>query len=456
MLSQFQGRFEEQCDRYTEEWREFLAFPSISADPAHAADCLACAQWLAEHLRTMGMQAELLETPAKPVVYAERQGNPDAPTVLLYGHYDVQPVDPLEAWETPPFEPTLTDDGRMVARGAVDNKGQILYALKAVETLIKGDRPAPTIKIVIEGEEECGSEGISAALPAWRDKLQADILVVTDTSMAPSGVPAVIMGLRGVVHLTASLSGPQHDLHSGVHGGVAPNPAAAMARMVASLHGPDGSVAVEGFYDGVEPPSDRERSLAAESATDPADYQADTGVAPVGGEQAYTAAERAGFRPTVEVNGIHSGYGGAGMKTIIPAEATAKITARLVPGQDPAACLDAIIRHLEKHTPPGLQLDVPEKGVGGPGLRLDVDCHLAETARNVLDEVSGKSTVFMWEGASIPIVAELAKISGARPLLAGFGLEEDRVHAPNESFALDRFRLGYLYVATFLERLGCG
>jgi len=444
--------FDANCRRYLSEWQTLLTFPSISTDPAHDGDCTECAAWLAAHLRAAGLHAELLETPTKPVVFAAKPGKPGKPVVLLYGHYDVQPVDPLDAWQTPPFDPKLRD-GRLYARGAEDNKGQFFYALKAIELLLELNRLECGIKIVLEGEEESGSGGISAMLSSWQERLAADVLMVTDTNRDASGAPAIIMGLRGIVHLTVTLSGPLHDLHSGVHGGLAPNPAREMAALIASLHGADGGIAVRGFLQGILDPSAKERELLAAADFDASRYQRETGVPPSAGETRFLPTERVGFRPSIDVNGIHAGYGGKGAKTIIPSRATAKLTARLVPSQDPTACLEAIIRHLEQNAPEGLDLAIDESGVHGPGFRLDPGSALVAQARNVLEAAAGRPATLLWSGASIPVISALSAISGAEPLLAGFADEEDLAHAPNESFSIEQFKTGFLYVAMMLSAL---
>jgi acetylornithine deacetylase/succinyl-diaminopimelate desuccinylase-like protein len=438
----------EEESRAIEDWRAFLRFPSVSADPAHDADCRACAAWLCNHLGRMGLHAEQVETSGKPVVFAERRGRPGAPTVLLYGHYDVQPADPLDQWRTPPFEPDLRD-GRLYARGAEDNKGQVLFALTAVESLIRRGALRPTLKVIVEGEEEHGSRGITHFLDTQPERVKADVLLVNDCQAVRTGQPTIVMGLRGVLSLTIRLDGARHDLHSGVHGGLAPNAATALARLLATLHHPDGRVAVEGFYDGVEAPSAEERTLANAVAEDATAYQAAVGVPPVAGEPGFTAAERVGFRPCLDVNGVHGGYGGAGSKTIIPASALAKISARIVAGQEPKAVMDAITRHLERHAPAGLRLALSDRSMPGPALRLRLDSPVAQRARAVL-EANGEPVAFLWDGASIPVVARLAQASGAQPLLVGFGLESDCIHAPNESFALEQFRKGHAFVAAFL------
>jgi len=444
--------FEQNRDRYIEEWKEFLSFPSISADPAHMQDCLNCANWLSNHLRKIGFESKLIETSSKPVVFGERRGKPGKPVILFYGHYDVQPVDPLNEWQSPPFQPALLN-GRMYARGAEDNKGQLFSTLKAMETLIARNELDCTVKIAIEGEEEYGSRGIAEALQKHRDLFKAEVLMVSDTSMVKADMPTIIMGLKGIVSLEVAITGPRYDLHSGIHGAIAPNPATAMARLIATLHNPDGSLAVKGMYDAVTEPTENERKLANAFPFDPAAYMTQIGVPPVAGESRFTPPERVGFRPTIDINGIHSGYGGPGGKTVLASKAIAKITARLVAGQDPAKCLQAIINHIEQNAPTGLNLAVTEKSIGGAGFKLNPDSPLARKAGSVLKNTFGKDPAFMWEGASVPIVATLAKASGAEPLLVGFGLDEDKIHAPNESFSIDQFRMGYIYGVSMLSAL---
>lgn len=444
--------FEANRDRYIAEWKDLLAFPTVSADPDCDRDCAACADWLVRHLRQIGFDARPIPTAFKPLVFAERRGRPGKPVVLFYSHYDVQPVDPLDQWLTPPFQPTLKGD-RLFARGAEDNKGQLMAALKAMETLIARNALDATVKVIIEGEEESGGRGITESLPRLKEFLKADILMVADTGMAGPGIPTLVMGLRGIIHLTVLLEGPRHDLHSGLHGGVAPNPATELARLIATLHHPDGRIAVEGFYDSLPAPTDKERTMANAVPFTASAYLEQTGVSPLAGEKPFTPAERLGFRPCLEVNGMVSGYGGPGMKTIIPSRASAKISARLAAGQDPRLCLDRLIRHLKQHAPAGLALSIPEQGVGGAGFKLDTDSPVVRKAGTILESLMHRPPVFLWEGASIPIVSTLSQVSGAEPLLVGFGLEEDKIHAPNESYSLEQFRLGYLYTALFLSSL---
>ncbi len=450
--NQLQSLFETERDRYLREWQEFLSFPSISTAPEHAPDCRRCAEWLREHLARMGFSARLESTASHPVVLAERKADPGAPVILFYGHYDVQPVDPIELWDTPPFTPSLRR-GRMYARGAQDNKGQCFAALKAIEALIHSGDLNCTIKLVLEGDEEAGHMPILELLEREKANLKADLVMAADTGTVASGAPTITMGLRGIIHITAVLTGPDHDLHSGVHGGRAPNPAAGMAQLVSSLHDDSGRVAVAGFYDGVEAPTPMERSLANSTPLDPGWYKAATGVEPIAGEPEYTPIERTGFRPTVEVNGIHSGYGGPGSKTIIPSQAVVKLSARLVPGQTPEDILQKTIRHLETHTPPGMHLSITEKGIGGPAVRISLDSPAVKQARIALDSLSDTPTAFLWEGASVPILSHLPVIAGAPVLLVGFGSESDNIHAPNESYSIEQFKAGFLFTGLFLSQM---
>jgi acetylornithine deacetylase/succinyl-diaminopimelate desuccinylase-like protein len=322
-----------------------------------------------------------------------------------------------------------------------------------MQQLIQANALGATVKVLIEGEEECGSGGISCSMPAWTDLLRADVLLVTDIGMEGPRQPTITLGLRGLVSLTVEVAGPARDLHSGTHGGIAPNPALALARLLAGLHDADGLITVPGFYESAAPPSAAELLEARSSPFDAAAYRRATGVPPTGGERTRHPAERLGFRPSIDVNGMRSGFDGPGTKTIIPATARAKLTARLAAGQDPAACLAALAEHLLKNAPEGLTVRVIEQGVGGPGLRLDPRSPWITRAKDTLRALYGVEPTQRWEGASIPVIAELARVSGAEPLLVGFGLEADSIHAPNESFALEQFRMGYLYVAHLLAAL---
>ena len=447
----FENVFEERKEAFIEGWKQFLRFPSISAEAAHADDCRNCAGWLVSEMERIGFKSRLLETSSLPVVYGEFQGRKKGPQILFYGHYDVQPVDPLDLWHSQPFEPELRGP-RMYARGAQDNKGQVFYFLKALEVLIAEGRLECPVKVFLEGEEESGGQGIMGALPTWGELIKGDVLMVCDTGIPHAQVPAITLGLRGVLHLMLRLSGPKSDLHSGMHGGAVKNPASEMARMVASLHKSDGSIAVAGYYDDLLPVDELDLKLAMAEAFDEKQYEESTGVKATGGEQGRSCIERRGFRPTIEVNGIHSGYEGPGNKTIIPAIAEAKISSRLAAGQDPARCLEMIKTHFRAQAPAEFKLEFPEEGVGGPALRISASSRAVEQAREVLRELYGERISHVWEGASIPIVSTFAELSGAEPLLVGFGLDLDSIHAPNESFSLEQFKQGFLYSCLYLSR----
>ena len=422
------------------------------------------------------MQApKMLGTP--PILLAERTGTEGAPTILFYGHYDVQPPDPLDAWETPPFEPTLKDNGRVYCRGAQDDKGQFFSFLCGMRNFLaqwggglgEAARPVcspdgrarspsaphavPTIKIVLEGQEESGSTALAALAPTIKDRLRADVLLVCDTSAAAEMRPAIVAGLRGVSHFTVRLEAANYDLHSGEHGGIAPNPAQGMAELVASLHNPDGSIAVRGFCDHVVPPTDEERAAAERAAVTPEAYEKITGVAPVGGEEGLTLTERNSFRPTIEVNGIHTGYGGPGSKTVIPAGAFAKLSMRLVPDQNPDEVMAAVERHLKLHTPRGMKLFIEDLTGEAAGFRLPLASPVFRLAAAVLEELDPRGAVYQWDGASIPVVSTLKACSGAAPLLVGFGQPEDRIHAPNESFGLNQFARAMAWAENILAAL---
>lgn len=423
------------------EYCELLKFESTGTSREHLRDCAACATWLKKWLEKTGAEAELLtENFAPPVLFAEIKGSPDRPRVLFYGHYDVQPPDPLDEWESPPFEPTVKD-GRVYARGAQDDKGQFFAFLCGLREYLSahGESDRPTVKIVLEGQEESGSAALAALAPKMRSRLEADVMLVCDSSAAAGLRPAIEAGLRGINHFTVTLTAASRDLHSGEYGGIAPNAAQGMAALLASLHAPDGSIAVEGFRDALEPPSAQELETAQSCAPSPEDYAADIGCEPCGGESAKSVVMRNSFEPTIEINGIHSGYGGDGSKTVIPCAAVAKISTRLVPGQNPKASFEAVKRHLEEHCPKGMKLEISELTGLASGFRLPLASPLFRLAQSVLEEMDPRGAVFHWNGASIPIVSTLREISGAAPLLVGWGQSEDRIHSPNESYSSAQF-----------------
>ena len=427
------------------EYYELLKFESVGADPAHLRDCVDCAMWLKRWLEALGFKGELAMPDVKggvaapPILFAERAGDEGRPVVLFYGHYDVQPVDPVGEWRTPPFEPTEVD-GRVYCRGAQDDKGQFFAFLCGLRDYLAGaGESAPAVKVVLEGQEESGSAALMELAPSWRRKLAANVLAVCDTSAAAEMRPAIVAGLRGVSHFTIRLTGPNRDLHSGEYGGIAPNPAQAIAELVASLHNPDGSIAVAWFRDGVEPPTEPERRAAETAAVSEQAYEEDIGCEPVGGQMGKTITQRNSFEPTIEVNGIHSGYGGPGAKTVIPSEAIAKISMRLVPGQSVRGAFDAVRAHLEDNVPRGMKLSVEDYNPGAGGFRLPLASPIFRLAADVLGEMDARGAVFQWDGASIPVVSVLREASGAAPIIVGWGQPEDRIHSPNESYTLEQF-----------------
>jgi acetylornithine deacetylase/succinyl-diaminopimelate desuccinylase-like protein len=448
------ARFEAEKERFLEEWKTLLRIPSISNNPVYDVDCRRCADWLKTHLEQMGLMAEVVPTVGKPVVFAERAGDPGLPVLLYYGHYDVQPAEPLEEWLSPPFEPTLRDE-RVYARGALDNKGQTAFFLKAVETVIKAGALGCRLKVVLEGEEESGSAGLAACLVerAWKERLKSDVLLVCDSEGHTIEIPGVTMGLRGIIHLALTLKGPAFDLHSGIHGGAAPNPALGMARLLATLHDADGSIAVKGFCDSLTRPSDEIKRLLMAAPFDEECYIRDFGVSPAGGERRYPVQERLAFRPTIEINGIHSGYDGPGHKTIIPSSARAKITSRIAVGQDPQRSLQSIIDHLRANVPAGLTLEISDEDGSHGALAVDPASPFVKRAARVLQSIYGRDPLYLWCGASIPVVVSLIQAASAEPLLVGFGLPRDRMHGPNESFSMTQFRNGFLFSCLLLEEL---
>ena len=433
------------------EYFELLRFPTIGAEPLHLRDCVQCATWLRKWLQGIGAEAELVVPPvaggeqgagtAVPVVFGELKGAEGATTVLVYGHYDVQPPDPLELWMTPPFEPTVKGD-RIYCRGAQDDKGQLFAFLCGLRRhLATRSSAALNFKFVFEGQEESGSATLFKLLEdrQFRRRVSADVLLVADTSAAADLRPAIVAGLRGVNHFTVTLTAASCDLHSGEYGGIAPNAAQGMAELIGSLHNQDGSIAVAGFRDGIVPPSHEELEAAEAGLMDERGYADDIGCEPCGGQLGKTIAQRNAFEPTIEVNGIHSGYGGPGSKTVIPCSAVAKLSTRLVPGQDPRAAYEAVKTHLQERCPRGMHVVLSELSGVAPGFRLPLASPLFRLAEDVLREIDGRGAVFQWDGASIPVVSALKEASCASPLLVGWGQPQDCIHSPNESYSVRQF-----------------
>lgn len=446
--------FRDQLEVYLSEWKEFLRFESISADPAYRPACESCAEWVRGVFERIGFRAELLPTPGLPLVYAELAGDPALPIILIYGHYDVQPPEPLDRWTTPPFEPQVRDD-RMWARGAEDNKGQLFFIVKALEALQRRGLLKNTIRILVEGEEESSSIGLQQSLAVYQDRFKADVLLVSDTGVPSLERGYLCAGLRGIGAIEFVLRGPNRDLHSGVFGGLVRNPAIELARIVASCFDDAGRVAVAGFYDDVEEPSDSVRALAEEGlGLSEHDIEGMLGTPPSGGERGRGLGERRGLRPTLEVNGLYSGYTGPGGKTIIPSLAGVKFSLRLVPHQDAGRCLDALIAHVTSRVPQGMRLEVIHRSPAGGILRVNPEGRFVRVARRVLEELHGMPPRLLWEGGSVPVLSELVATSGAEPLLVGYGMERDNIHSPNENFGLEQAEFGFVYTGLLLQELG--
>ncbi|MCX6874244.1 MAG: dipeptidase [Verrucomicrobia bacterium] len=430
-----------------------LRFASISTDSRHAGEVRACAEWLISKLGSMGLTAELHATPGHPVVLARNVHVAGRRTVLIYGHYDVQPVDPLALWTSGPFEPELRD-GKIWARGAADNKGQMLaHVLGVAQTLREhGELPVNLI-FLFEGEEEIGSPNLAPFLLQHREALHCDVIAISDTGMVAPGVPTLGYGLRGITCCEAIIRGPKGDLHSGLFGGVVANPATAIARLVASLHDADGRVTIEGFHDQVRPLETWEREMwSTIPGVGDADFQRASGSPGLFGEPGYSAAERTWARPTAEVNGIGGGYQGEGSKTVIPAEAFVKLSFRLVPDQCPQDIMAKVSRHLQAHCPPGVTLELIP-GHDGKPYATDPHSRFGVAAQAALRAVFGAEPVLIREGGSIPIVQTFREILGADTLLLGLALADAQVHAPNENFPLANFEAGIKLNQALLKQL---
>lgn len=431
----------------------FIRFPSISTLPERKGDVAKCAEWLAAKLDAAGLKAEVHPTAGNPIVIARNEHIAGRKTVMIYGHYDVQPVDPESEWTSPPFEPVIRD-GVIYARGSTDNKGQILAHILGVgETLReKGDVPVNLI-FLVEGEEEVGSKHLEAFLVANREALKCDIIAISDTGMIARHTPTFTYGLRGVAAMEVRAHGPSTDLHSGIYGGAVMNPATAIARLIATLHDAEGRVAVAGFYDGVEPLQQWEHDAWARLPFGDKELQAVTGVPELFGEPGYTGVERTWARPTVEVNGIGGGFQGAGSKTVIPREAFAKLTFRLVPDQRPGDVMARVRAHLEKHCPPGIRLEITAAHAGEP-YATDPHSAFGKAAQRALERAfPGAPLALIREGGSIPIVNTFKKVLGVETLLLGLALPDCRAHAPDENFPVGNFEAGIRLNGALLEEL---
>ncbi len=444
---------EQNQDRFLENLKAALRIPSISAQPQFKADVRRCAEHLAAHCKAIGMtRAEVMDTPGHPVVYAEWLGAPGAPTALIYGHYDVQPPEPLDLWNTPPFEPTLRGNN-LYARGAVDDKGQVYMHLSAIEAHLKVNGKLPiNVKLVIEGEEEAGSESLEGFLREHRAMLDANVIVVSDTAMLSPDQPALTYALRGILYTQIEVVGPARDLHSGAFGGAVMNPANALCGIIAALKDTDGRITVPGFYDGVRKLSDTEKKAMADLPFDEADFMKGSGAPMAYGEKGYTTYERITCRPTLDVNGMWSGYTGEGSKTVLPSFAAAKVSMRLVPDQDADALFASFSAFVRKLAPPSVTIEIKNLHGGRPFI-TDPDEPALQAAVRALARSWAKKPVLIREGGSIPVMATFQETHGLPCILMGFGLHDDQVHAPNEKFSLTSFHGGTKSCAYLYEEL---
>ncbi|MEM9998385.1 MAG: dipeptidase [Bacteroidota bacterium] len=449
----------DHADAFVDQLKDWLRIPSISTDPAYNDETRRAAAWLRDELLRVGVQeARLMETGGHPIVYAEHHVADNKPTVLVYGHYDVQPPDPLELWTSPPFEPVIKNGdartGTLYARGACDDKGQAFMHAKVLEAYLQSGEDLPVnLKFLIEGEEESGSVHLPGFIEANRDLLAADVVLISDTGLFAPGVPSITYGLRGLAYVEVTLQGPSRDLHSGMYGGAIENPINALARMVADLHDDNHHITVEGFYDNVRPLSPEEREQFAALPFDAAAWAAEVGVSKTKTEAGFTALEGTSARPTLDVNGMWGGYIGKGAKTVLPAQASAKISCRLVPDQMPDEITEKLRRHFEAHVPDTMQLTFTDLH-GGHGAIVDITAPAMQAAKQAMREVFGQDPFFTREGGSIPVVADFKRLLGLDSVLLGFGLDTDAIHSPDEHFGLDRFHQGIEAGIRFLKAYG--
>jgi acetylornithine deacetylase/succinyl-diaminopimelate desuccinylase-like protein len=440
--------------RYLNELKDFLRIPSISTLPEHKDDCRKAAQLLLSELSRIGMQnARLIETEGHPLVYADWLHASGKPTVLVYGHYDVQPVDPIDEWLSPPFEPTERN-GNLYARGAVDDKGQVWAQVKALESLLAGGNLPLNVRVLFEGEEEVGGEGIANYVASKPANLKADFALVSDTELFAPGLPTLCVGLRGMIYTEIEVRSAKSDLHSGMYGGAAPNSFVSLAQIIAKLKDESGRILIPGFYDGIIPPSPEELAAWKSLPFDEEEYRkAEVGSRKLVGEPGYSVIERTWARPTLDVHGMPGGFIGAGAKTVIPAKAQAKVSMRLVPGMVPAKAFELYKSYVEKIAPDGVDVDIRLIHSGDPCL-IPVNNPYIQAATHALKEVWGKDTVFIRSGGSIPIVGDFDRHLGLPSVMMGFGLPDDQIHAPNEKFNLKNFELGIRSLIRFLEEAG--
>ncbi len=449
-MQSIKNYIEENKSRFLNELFDLLRFPSVSADPVYKNDVLATADFVAQKLKDAGAESvEVCPTMGYPIVYGEKIIDPALPTVLVYGHYDVQPADPLELWHTPPFEPTVRD-GKIFARGACDDKGQFYMHIKAFEAMMNTNNLPCNIKFMIEGEEEVGSDNLGKFVAGNKERLAADVVLISDTSMISMETPSLETGLRGLSYMEVEITGPNRDLHSGVYGGAVANPATILCQMIASLHDENNHVTIPGFYDGVVELTQPEKEELNAAPFDLEEYKKDLEIDEVWGEKGYSTLERTGTRPTLEVNGIWGGYTGAGAKTVLPAKAFAKISMRLVPGQDWERISDLFKTHFENIAPGSVKVKVTKHHGGAPYV-TPTNSPAYQAAYKAIEESFGKAPVPTRGGGSIPIVALFEEELNIKTVLMGFGLDSDNLHSPNEKYDIFNYYKGIETIPLFYK-----
>ncbi len=438
----------ENKERFLNELLDLLRIPSISADSKYKDDVKAAAEYLRSQFEKSGVDhVEVCETKGHPIVYAEKIIDSKLPTVLIYGHYDVQPPDPLDLWDSPPFEPVIKDD-RIYARGACDDKGQMYMHVKAFESMVKTDSLPCNVKFMIEGEEEVGSDQLEDFVKENKEKLSSDVILISDTSIISNEDPSITVGLRGLSYLQVEVTGPNRDLHSGVYGGAVANPINILSKLISDMQDENGRITVPGFYDDVEELSEQMRAEMAKAPFNLVNYKSDLGIAEVKGEEGYSTIERVGIRPSLDVNGIWGGYTGEGAKTVLPSKAYAKISTRLVPNQDSDKITGLVTKYFEKNAPKSVTVKVIPHHGGTPAV-ISTDSIGYKAASRAFEEAWGKTPIPTREGGSIPIVALFMEELKVDPILMGFGLDSDAIHSPNESYGLFNYYKGIETISHF-------
>lgn len=441
---------EKNQQRFLDELFELLRIPSVSADSKHKTDVRRAAEYVKAKLMEAGAdKADLVETKGHPIVFGEKIVNPSLPTVLVYGHYDVQPADPLNLWHSPAFEPVVKD-GKIYARGACDDKGQFYMHIKAFEIMMKQNSLPCNVKFMIEGEEEVGSDNLPIFVKEYKDKLKADIILISDTSLISLEHPSITVGLRGLSYMEVEVTGPNRDLHSGVYGGAVANPINVLSELIASLHDADGRVNIPGFYDKVVNLTPQEREALNKAPFSLETYKKDLDIADITGEKGYTTIERTGIRPTLDVNGIWGGYIGEGAKTVLPSKASAKISMRLVPNQDSNEITELFTKHFQSIAPSSVKVKVTAHHGGQPAV-TSTTSPAYKAAEKAFEEVWGKTPIPTRDGGSIPIVSLFKKELGLETVLMGFGLDSDAIHSPNEHYGIKNFTLGIETIVAFYK-----